>query len=131
MEEPVVPDKPVKNETKNIPKNYGKAIISFMEKYKDVVERVCDDLNVPFEDFFGDMLEYKKTINTISDLRKLWTEYKYSKCMRILSSLFLRRYSLSYIFNSRICNFRSHIKYRHRLTEAVCSPHSFRHIKEY
>lgn len=24
-----------KNETKNIPKNYGKAIISFMEKNKD------------------------------------------------------------------------------------------------
>ena len=54
--EPLVSEKPVKNETKNIPKNYGKAIISFIEKYKAVVERVCDYEDVPFEDFFSDML---------------------------------------------------------------------------
>jgi hypothetical protein len=39
-----VPDKPVKNETKNIPKNYGKAIISFIEKYKQLVEEICNEL---------------------------------------------------------------------------------------
>ena len=90
---------------------------------------VCNSQDVPFEDFFDDMLEFKKTINTISDLRKLWTEYKYARCMRIVSKIFFRKYSLSYIFNSRICNFKSHIKYRHRLAEAVCDPHNFRHIK--
>ena len=130
--EKVVPvQKVTKNETKNIPKNYGKAIISFIEKYKDIVMKICSDLDVPFEDFYSDMMEYKKTINTISDLRKLWTEYKYAQCMRIVSCLFLRKYSLSYIFNSRICNFKSHIKYRQRLIEAVSDPHGFRHIKEY
>ena len=77
------------------------------------------------------MLEFKKTINTIADLRRLWVDYRYAKCARILSNLFFRKYSLSYIFNSRICNFRSHIKYRHRLWDAIKSPTSFRHIKEY
>lgn len=77
------------------------------------------------------MGEAKKRINTIADLRYLWMEYKYSKCMRILSNLFLRKYSLNYIFNSRICNYRSHIKYRHRLAEAVSNPKVFRHIKDY
>jgi hypothetical protein len=86
---------------------------------------------VPFEDFFSDMLEFKKTINTIADLRRLWIDYKYAKCMRVVSNLFFRKYSLSYIFNSRICNFRSHIKYRHRLAEAVTNPKAFKHIKEY
>jgi hypothetical protein len=42
----------VKNETKNIPKNYGKAIISFMEKYKEVVAQVCASLGVPFDHFY-------------------------------------------------------------------------------
>jgi hypothetical protein len=108
-------EKKLKNETKNIPKNYGKAIITFIEKYRDVVASVCAFTGVPFEDFIGEMSEMKKTINTIADLRRLWIDYKYSRCMRIISNLFFRKYSLNYIFNSRICNFRSHIKYRHRL----------------
>lgn len=33
-------EKRLKNQTKNIPKNYGKAIISFIEKYEDKVRYV-------------------------------------------------------------------------------------------
>jgi hypothetical protein len=124
-------EKKVKNETKNIPKNYGKAIISFIEKYRLEVSEICDRTGVPFEDFEEEMIAAKKTINTIADLRRLWVEHKYAKCMRIISNLFLRKYSYSYIFNSRICNFSSHIKYRHRICEAIKNPRAFRHIKDY
>jgi hypothetical protein len=96
-----------------------------------VVADVCEYTGVPFDDFINEMIEMKKTINTIADLRRLWIDYKYSRCMRIISNLFLRKYSLNYIFNSRICNFRSHIKYRHRLCEAIKNPKAFRHIKDY
>jgi hypothetical protein len=51
--------------------------------------------------------------------------------MRYLSNLFLRKYALNYIFNSRICNYASHIKYRYRLCEAIKEPFSFKHIKDY
>jgi hypothetical protein len=95
------------------------------------VASVCAFAGVPFSDFIGEMAEVKKTINTIADLRRLWIDYKYARAMRIISNLFFRKYSLNYIFNSRICNFRSHIKYRHRLWEAIRAPHAFRHIKDY
>jgi hypothetical protein len=36
---------------------------------------------------------------------------------------------MQYIFNSRISNFASHIKYRHSLWAALRSPHDFNHIK--
>ena len=49
----------------------------------------------------------------------MWLDYDNAKSMRVLSNLFLRKYALSYIFNSRICNFGSHIKYRYRLMEAI------------
>ena len=124
-------EKKLKNETKNIPKNYGKAIISFIEKCKQRVSEICSHTGVPFEEFYEEMLETKKSINTIADLRRLWVDYKYAKCMRIVSGLFLRKYSMSYIFNSRISNFRSHIKYRHRICEAIKDPQKFRHIKDY
>lgn len=77
------------------------------------------------------MKERKRTINTIADLRNLWIDYKYAKEMRLLSNLFLRKYSLNYIFNSRICNYGSHIKYRYRLCEAIKEPKAFKHIKDY
>lgn len=51
--------------------------------------------------------------------------------MRIVSNLFLRKYSFNYIFNSRICNFKSHVKYRYRLCEAIKDPKAFKHIKDY
>lgn len=43
-----VNEKKLKNQTKNIPKNYGKAIITFIEKYKEVVAEVCLHTGVPF-----------------------------------------------------------------------------------
>lgn len=48
-------EKKLKNETKNIPKNYGKAIITFIEKYHEVVAAVCRFTGVPFEDFISEM----------------------------------------------------------------------------
>lgn len=77
----------------------------------------------------SELAKKKKYINTIANLRDLWVEFKYARCMRILSNQFLRKYALQYIFNSRICNYTSHVKYRKRLQEAIETPGSFRHIK--
>lgn len=86
---------------------------------------------VEYGEFLVEVREKKRVINTIADLRSMWVDNKYAGCMRVLSNLFLRKYSLTYIFNSRICNFSSHIKYRHRLAEAIKHPHAFKHIKDY
>lgn len=51
--------------------------------------------------------------------------------MRIITCIFLRKHALKYIFDSRICTFTSHIKYRQRLSEAVANPKDFMHIKDY
>ena len=72
----------------------------------------------------------KKSINTIRDIRDLWTKSKFAKEFRIISNLFLRKYAFEYIFNSRITNYSSHIKYRHKLREAVESPDTFICIKD-
>lgn len=73
----------------------------------------------------------KRQINTILDLRRLWTDPVIGECMRIVSNLFFRRYAMDYIFNSRISNYSSHIKYRKSLWNALKNPESFNHIKEY
>lgn len=67
--------------------------------------------------------KYKSKINTIHDLREMWGENdkdnKIKKCMRILSYHFMRKKCLPYIFNSRVKNYNTHIKYRKRIIEGI------------
>jgi len=75
--------------------------------------------------------QHKKEITTIADLRSLWIDNPFESVIRTLSCVFLRRYSLNYIFNSRVCNYVSHIKYRQRFLEAIRAPNEFKHIKDF
>lgn len=120
-----------KNETKNIPKNFGKGIISFIEKNEKKVRSLLRQEKATYSCFIAMMREEKKSINTICDLRKLWTHEAYGRCLRIISNLFFRKHALHYIFNSRITNFASHIKYRQALWKAVQNPNDFNRIKEF
>jgi hypothetical protein len=120
-----------KNETKNIPKNYGKAIIIFIEKNPRKIHPILTHYNVEYNSLLQELQERKKSINTIADLRKMWMEFKYCEVIRVVSLLFLRKYSLPYIFNSRIKSRECHVKYKRRLQEALANPGQFQHIKDY
>jgi hypothetical protein len=86
---------------------------------------------IDYNSFINRLKELKKTVNTIADLRNMWVDEKHSKLIRIVSNLFFRKFSLHYIFNSRITNYNSHIKYRQSLWKAIESPESFNCIKYY
>lgn len=119
----------LKNETKNIPKNFGKGIISFIERNETCVNELLEQEGVSLDVFLGRMKDEKRVINTIADLRRLWTDPVIGKPMRVISNVFFRRHALHYIFNSRISNFSSHVKYRQSLWQALRSPHAFNRIK--
>lgn len=51
--------------------------------------------------------------------------------MRVVSHIFLRKGALGYIFNSKVANVQTHIKYRNKFLEALRNPASFDHIKDY
>lgn len=112
----------LKNETKNIPKNFGKGIISFIERNDQKVKALLAKNGVNYHDFLLKMKVEKKIINTIADLRRLWTDPVIGRCMRIISNVFFRKHALNYIFNSRISNYSSHVKYRQSLWMALKSP---------
>ena len=111
-----------KNETKNIPKNFGKAIIIFVEKNKKKLKPLMEQSGVTYRQVYDELQEKKKSINTIADLREIWTQCRYSKCIRVISCLFLRKHSYPYIFNSRIKSHLCHVKYKKRLEEALKEP---------
>lgn len=72
-----------------------------------------------YEKLISEIKKKKKTINKISDLRKIWMSFDFSKQIRTLTGLFLRKYSLAWIFNSRIENIKNPIKYRYKIEEGV------------
>jgi len=75
-----------------------------------------------YNEFWKKLKEKKQSLYTIAELRAWWTDEKFGKPMRMISNLFFRKYSLSYIFNSRITSYGIHIKYRKILWESLNAP---------
>jgi|JI61114C2RNA_FD_contig_31_7667190_length_581_multi_3_in_0_out_0_2 hypothetical protein len=67
-----VDEKGAKNETKNIPKNYGKAILGHIQKSRLRAIRLLQHLQIDSERFFEFMQQHSRSINSIADLRWLW-----------------------------------------------------------
>ena len=123
-----------RNDTKNIPKNYGKAILTFIQK-SPKSRKLAAEMGIPFPDFMMLVRRTKKKVNSIEGLRKMWgsenLQHQIRKCIRILSYDFMRKHCLRYIFHSKVRNYGTHIKYRKRLIEGIENPVAFHHIKDY
>lgn len=95
--------------------------------------KVLERLGINSDEFFDALKELRYNLNTISQLRSIWIdeENRYAKAYRILSLEYLRKHSLSYIFNSRVENFHKHIKYRYKIIKSVSDPLDFTCMKEF
>jgi hypothetical protein len=61
----------LRNDTKNIPKNYGKAILTFIQKSPKTREFTAQ-MGINFSDFMMQVRRAKKKVNSIESLRKMW-----------------------------------------------------------
>ena len=66
-------EKKKQTETKNMIKNFGKAIFNFIRKNKDRRQQILDSLNIDHEEFMKAHESHKGSIHSISELRALWT----------------------------------------------------------
>ena len=122
------------DETKNIPKNYIKAIFSFILENGDYIQKLFQKMELTEDNSLVRFMEYirveKKTKKyTIERLKSLWLDPANGKAMRIISFHFLRKRSLSYIFSSKIEKKMHHIKHRSKFMAAVGDPANFTNIK--
>ncbi|CAD8088591.1 unnamed protein product [Paramecium primaurelia] len=122
------------NYTKNITKNFSKAIISYITQNKDIGLKLLDTQE--FEDFMQILKEKKNKMTNIQQLRELWVDCEdeklkqFNQTFRIFSQYFLRQQSVAYIYNSRIMNTGWHLKYRYNLLRALREPQNFKYIKD-
>lgn len=76
----------------------------FMKKNTQVTKQLLKKYNIRERDFKRSIDRYRGNINTITEFRSLWMDSTnpYAKVYRILAAHYMRKYSLSRIFNSRI-----------------------------
>lgn len=54
------------NDTKNIPKNFGKGIISFIERNEKKIRNILGRIGINYGDFWKKVKIRKQTLTTIS-----------------------------------------------------------------
>jgi len=59
----------LRNDTKNIPKNYGKAMLAYIQKNNRQAKQLLSELDVDYIEFMMTVKNFKTKINTIHDLR--------------------------------------------------------------
>ncbi|CAD8065407.1 unnamed protein product [Paramecium primaurelia] len=120
------------NDTKNITKNFSKAIISYIMNNPDLLKSFFSDKQ--YDDFLNLLKNKKNQMTNIKQLRDLWIDggkfSEFNKVFRIISQYFLKNQSVAYVYNSRISNTIWHLKYRQNLLRALKEPENFRFIKD-
>ena len=62
------------NDTKNIPKNFGKGIINFIERNDKKIRELLIGTDIKYAEFWKRIRSQKKSMNTIAGLRAWWTD---------------------------------------------------------
>ncbi|CAD8048586.1 unnamed protein product [Paramecium sonneborni] len=97
-------------ESKNIQKNYAKAIASFVYKNKSLASKILNPTEV--DEFIQLTKLIKNQIQNVSHISQYTNKEDFIKAFRILGNYFLKTKSNSYIFNSRIQKKNSHLRHK-------------------
>ena len=130
------------NESKNVVKNYGKAIAGFClsEIGQPYLQKSLQHYQVKFEDFKQFVINKKETIDSIDTFRELLTpDAKYDTPTEIqsklvfkdLSEVFIRDFALNWIFSSRIRYKETHLNLRYKMLRRVRNPQNFTYLRSF
>jgi hypothetical protein len=124
--------------TKNIVKNYGKAICSFASSpiSTPYLEPLAKKHGVEMIDFINFVSNAKESIESMSSFRNhlLITEEddelrcKLKQIFRSICEVFIKFFSVNWIFSGRLTYKEIHLKFRFKLLRRVRNPESFTYL---
>ncbi len=125
----------------NVMKNYARAMINFAlsslaDPYK---EKIPQNSQITSETFRRILLEQKKKINCIANLRNLLLvedqdpeEMKIFKpIFQALSKVFIKYFSVNWIYNGRLADKYKYIQYRGKMLRRVQDPQHFTYLENF
>lgn len=131
------PDKVKK--TKNVVRNYGNAIAAFAISPLSVpyVQEMADIERISLQEFQNFFSKRKESITNILNFRGLLQEYQeddefLKSCKRIfrhVAEVFLKNFSVNWIFEGKMKYKLDHLKYRGKLLRRIRNPELFTYLK--
>ena len=125
--------------TKNIVKNYGKVIATFAcsDVSMSYLEEILKKISLPLSDFMEYMRKIKSSIEGIDSFRTALvikdTDSETCKnCKRVfqkIGEVFIRYFSVNWIYSSRIVHKLTYLKYRFKILRRIQNPEMFTYLK--
>jgi hypothetical protein len=129
----------VSRTTKNIVKNYGQAICKFTSSPLALpyLNEFLKRENVDLKGFIAFISKSKSSIDGIQHFRsvllpkkndsKLITSYK--KMFQDISEVFIKYFSVNWIFHSKVFHREAHLKFRFKMLRRIKNPKLFTYLK--
>jgi hypothetical protein len=131
--------KPETLKTKNIMKNYGRAICAFGQSSLALpyLEDLQSQYKFTIKEFSDLMQQFKDEIGSIQAFRERLVsapqEDEKLKTLKIIfqkiGEIFMKYFSVNWVFTSRIGHKMEHIKYRFKILRRIQKPESFVYLK--
>jgi len=126
--------------TKNISKNYGRAICSFALSPLALpyLGKILEEEGVSLEDFINYIKEIKGTIDGLLHFRSIILVNKNDgpevirakRAFVGVSEVFIKYFSVNWIYNSRVFHKEAHLKFRFKVLRRIKNPELFTYLKE-
>jgi len=126
-------------ETKNIVKNYGKAICTFAVSYPALpyLAVILEEQHLPLEQFVKYINQIKDSIDGLHHFRSilLINEDDSSelvakkKAFIAIGKVFIKYFSVNWIYNSRVFHKEAHLKFRFKMLRRIQNPELFTYLK--
>ena len=128
--------------SKNIVKNYGKALCSFASSNvaTPYLENIVEKNNysrVKVVDFMASIKLKKEKVNSIESLRKLLVpeagdkeeELTYKRIFQQISIIFLKYFAANWIYSGKLMHKNAHLKFRFKMLRRIQNPEFFTYLK--
>lgn len=129
-------------ESKNIIKNYGKAMCSFASSkmatpyIENIIAKLgYKKINIP--KFMEHMNRKKETTNSMESIRKLLMEEpgdteeqrKWKTIFKELSIIFMKFFVVNWIYSGKLLHKNAHLKFRFKMFRRIRDPKHFTYLK--
>ena len=127
---------------KNIVKNYARAMVNFAlsEMANQYINKFAPMENIDLKEFKAFVLANKEDINSIKTLREMLMisdDQEHTKIgalkriFKSVSEIFVKFYSVNWIFNSKLGDKRLHLRYRFKILRREGNPEHFTYLENF
>ena len=126
--------------TKNIAKNFGRAICSFATSHLAIpyLLPLCEEHKVAPEEFVAYVNKIKGCIDGLHKFRSILMINKddskevvtYKEMFKKVGEIFIKNYSVNWIFSGKVQHKEAHLKFRYKMLRRIRCPELFTYIKK-